>query len=349
VRPVIINARAAARPQITGVERWAREMARRLPELEPERYVVVRPPPALSKRPGQAWEQLLLPAQAARARAAAIYNPANLAPLAWPRNVVQIHDAVALRHPEWYSPAYVRWQRTVMPRIAQRARLVITVSEFSRAELIEFLGIDGERIRVVAGGVDERFSTPRDPAPLLARLGLTRPYVLAVGDRGPRKNLAALRPAIPLLNNEGIDLVVAGGGRGHQLGATLEGARDLGYVADEDLPALYASARAFALPSLHEGFGLTVLEAMAAGVPVVASGRGALPEVVTGAGLLADPADPDAFAAELLRAATSEAERSRLIGAGKQVAARYTWERATRAVHEILSQTVRFETPTDSP
>src|SRR5206468_1831195 len=82
------------------VERWAREMAVRLPEIDPDRYLVMRPPPALSKRPGQAWEQLLLPAAAARARAEAIYNPANLAPLGWPSNVVQIHDAVALRHPE---------------------------------------------------------------------------------------------------------------------------------------------------------------------------------------------------------------------------------------------------------
>src|SRR4051794_12000684 len=135
MRPIVINARAAARPQITGVERWAREMSARLPELDPERYVVLRPPPSLSKRPGQAWEQLLLPALAARARAAAIYNPANLAPLAWPRNVAHIHDAVALRHPEWYSRPYVEYQRRVMPRIAQRARLVITGSEFARAEL----------------------------------------------------------------------------------------------------------------------------------------------------------------------------------------------------------------------
>jgi glycosyltransferase involved in cell wall biosynthesis len=338
VRPIIINARAAARPQITGVERWAREMAVRLPELDPERYLVMRPPPALSKRPGQAWEQLLLPAAAARRGAGVIYNPANLAPLAWRANVVQIHDAVALRHPEWYSPAYVRWQRAIMPRVARRAKLVITVSEFSRAELMEFLGIAGERIRVVPGGVDQRFSTAVDFEPVCARLGLTKPYVLAVGDRGPRKNLEALRPAVSLLRKEGIELVVAGGGRGHQLGSLLEGAHDLGYVADEDLPALYAGARAFALPSLHEGFGLTVLEAMAAGVPVVASRRAALPEVVTGAGVLADPDDWGLFAAAVVQAATDEQQRARLREDGRQVAARYTWERAADAVHRILAR-----------
>src|SRR3954451_8088422 len=313
-------------------------MAVRLPDLDPERYVVMQPPPALSKRPGQAWEQLLLPALAAKARARAIYNPANLAPLGWPRNVVQIHDAVALRHPEWYSPAYVRWQRAMMPRIARKASLLITVSEFSRAELIEFLGVPAARIRVVAGGVDERFRPDVDCEPLKQRLSLSRPYVLVIGDRGPRKNLGALRPAVALLRKEGIDVVIAGGGRGHQLGASLDGARDLGYVADDDLPALYAGARAFALPSLHEGFGLTVLEAMAAGVPVVASSRGALPEVVTGAGLLADPDDWGLFAAAVVQAATDEQERARCREAGKQIAARYTWQRAANEVHAILSR-----------
>ena len=337
MHPVVINARAAARPQITGVERWAREMAERLPQLDPERYIVMRPPPVLSKRPGQAWEQLLLPALAARYRASLLYNPANLAPLAWPRNVVQIHDAVALRHPEWYSTAYVRWQRRMLPAIGQRAKLVITVSEFARAEVSEFLGVPVERIRVVPGGVDERFHPDVDPEPLKRTLGLERPYVLAVGDRGPRKNLQALACAIEPLRAEGIDLVVAGGGRGHQLGAPLPGARDIGYIPDDQLPALYAGARAFALPSLHEGFGLTALEAMAAGVPVVASSRGALPELVGEAGLLVDPVDSDAFTMALLVAATDDSLRLRLIGDGTRVASLYTWDRAARGVHDLLA------------
>jgi glycosyltransferase involved in cell wall biosynthesis len=341
LRPIIINARAAARPQITGVERWAREMARRLPELDPDCYVVLQPPQALSKRPGQLWEQCLLPAYAARARAAAIYNPANLAPLAWPRNVAHIHDAVALRHPEWYSRPYVEWQRRVMPRIAQRASLVLTGSEFARAELSEFLGVPVERIRVMAGGVDERFRPSVDPEPLKRSLGLERPYVLAVGDRGPRKNLDALRSAVEPLRREGVDVVIAGGGRGHQLGAPLPGARDLGYVADDQLPALYAGAQAFVLPSLHEGFGLTALEAMAAGVPVVASTRAALPELIGNAGLLADPSDSEAFTAAVMTAATDEPERARLREEGRILASRYTWERAARGVHGHLSRLSR--------
>ena len=331
---VAIDGRAAVRPELGGVERWARELCARLPQLGD--YTVIRPPATLAHRAGHAWEQIYLPARTRHAEA--LLCPANLAPLAARNAVVIIHDAAPLRHPGWYSPAYVRVQRALLPRIARRAKAVITVSEFSRTELMEFLGVPGERIRVVPGGVDARFSSGVDTEPVLRRLGLTRPYVLAVGDRGPRKNLDALRPAVGLLRKEGIDLVVAGGGRGHQLGSSLDGARDVGYVPDEDLPALYAGAQAFALPSLHEGFGLTVLEAMAAGVPVVASSRAALPELVTGAGLLADPDDWGLFCGAVVKAATDQQERARLSEQGRQVAARYTWERAANAVHGILSR-----------
>src|SRR5436190_16048777 len=137
VRVILVNARAAARPQVGGVERWAREMAARLPALRPDVYAVVRPPRPLAHRAGHAWEQLALPALAAARRADLLFSPANLAPLAWPRNAVLIHDVVALRHPEWYSGTYVAWQRRVLPALARRAPLVLTVSEFSRAEIAE--------------------------------------------------------------------------------------------------------------------------------------------------------------------------------------------------------------------
>jgi len=316
-------------------------MEARLPALDPEQYVVLKPPPAMSKRPGQLWEQFVLPARARRLRAALVYNPANLAPLAFPRNVVQIFDAVALRHPEWYSKPYVRWQRQVMPRIAKRAELVITVSEFSRAEICEFLGVSSERIRVVPGGVDARFTPSVDTERVQRALGITRPYVLTVGDRGPRKNLDALRPVANRMRSEGIDVLVAGGGRAHQLGTPLPGVRDLGYIAEDLLPGLYAGALAFALPSLHEGFGLTALEAMAAGVPVVASSRGALPELVGDAGLTADPDDWGDFAAAVSRAAGDTALRERLRAKGIELASRYTWERTARAVHGHLCRLAR--------
>ena len=119
-RPFAIDARAAARPELGGVERWARELAARLPALRPGGYVVLRPPPALAHRAGHAWEQVVLPARARRLGARALLCPANLAPLAAARTVVVIHDAAPLRHPGWYSGPYASLQRVLLPVVARR-------------------------------------------------------------------------------------------------------------------------------------------------------------------------------------------------------------------------------------
>jgi glycosyltransferase involved in cell wall biosynthesis len=326
---IALNARAAVRPELGGVERWARELAARLPALGD--YGVLRPPAALSHRAGHAWEQAVLPVRARRARL--LLNPANLAPLAFPRNAVVIHDAAALRHPDWYSPLYARWQRAALPRIAKRARVVITVSEFSRRELLELLGVDAH---VVPGGVDPRFLPTADPAPAKAALGLTRPYVLTVASQTARKNLDSLDALCRRLGSEGMELVAAVGDRPQFRSGGAGGggpARPLGHVPDAYLPGLYAGASAFVLPSWHEGFGLTCLEAMACGVPVVAANAGALPETCGEAARYADPGNPEAIATQVLQAVGDEELRAK----GPQRAASFTWERTTRELHALLS------------
>jgi glycosyltransferase involved in cell wall biosynthesis len=333
---VAINARAAVRAQIGGVERVAREMAARLPALRPARYRVVRPPARLAHRAGHLWEQGLLPLRAARC--ALIYSPANLAPALSGRNVVVIHDAAALRHPESYAAGYVAYQRRLLRALVRRARLILTVSEFSRGELVDLLGAEPDRIRVVPGGVDERFAPDADVAAARARYGLARPYVLAVGTASARKGLAALEAAAGALRERGIDVVVAGGVRGYLRGGA-PGLRRLGYVPDHLLPGLYAGARALAMPSRYEGFGLPCLEAMASGTPVVAAARGALPETCGEAALLVEP---DALAEALLTAACDDPARTELIAAGHARAARFPWSRTAEltdaAIGEALAE-----------
>jgi glycosyltransferase involved in cell wall biosynthesis len=331
---VLIDARAAVRPELGGVERWARELARRLPALRPDRYAVARPPAALAHRAGHAWEQAVLPL---RARSAALLlGPANLAPVAFPRNVVVIHDAAVLREPRWYAPAYARWHGALLPAIARRARRVITVSAFSARELRDLTGVEAA---VVPGGVDARFRPDADPAPARAALGLGRPYVLTVASRLARKNLGALGAAAERLSARGMDLVAAGGGRPQfRAGSGERGAvRDLGPVPDAHLPGLYAGARAFVLPSLYEGFGLPCLEAMACGTPVVAADAAALPETCGDAAVYADPRHPAAIAGAIDRA-LEPGTAARLATAGPLRAAAFTWERTARGVDAVIEE-----------
>src|SRR3954452_12029652 len=315
----VIDGRAAVRPELGGVERWARELCARLP------YEVLAPPPSLAHRAGHAWEQFVLPVQSARA--SVLLCPANLAPVAARNVVVILHDAAPLRHPEWYSGLYAAWQRRVLPLIARRARKVITVSPFSRNELLDLLDVEAE---VVYGGVDARFSPDVAPA------RRERPYVLCVASHTARKNLRALAPAAAALRGQGVELVVAGGHRPQFAAESgLEGLTLLGRVPEEQLPGLYAGAEAFVLPSLYEGFGLPVLEAMASGTPVVAANTTALPDTAGGAARLADP-DPEALREALLTLLGDTAERTRLRDAGLQRAREFTWERTAREVDAIV-------------
>jgi glycosyltransferase involved in cell wall biosynthesis len=346
VAPIVLNCRAAARPTITGVERWTLEVSRRLRALDPQRYLIASPPAwAHSGAAGHAWEQLALPALAARHHARTIFCPANLAPVAWPGNVIVVHDAAVLRAPGAYSKAYRAWHRGIGLTAARRARAVVTVSEFSRRELVELGGLDPERLTVIGGGVGERFSPAaggngsEDPATqrAMATLGLRAPYVLTIATDDPRKNLDALLPCAAALKQRGIELVWAGDSRPQfARTAPLTGLRELGYVPDELLVGLYRGAEAFVLPSRYEGFGLTCLEAMACGTPVIAADRAALPEVCGDAALLVDPDDPSAITAAVLAACEDRSLAQQLCAAGIKRAHGFTWERAATACDALL-------------
>jgi glycosyltransferase involved in cell wall biosynthesis len=227
-----------------------------------------------------------------------------------------IHDLVPLRHPEWVQGRTRRMHGAKYRNAARTCDVVFANSEFTRREVVELLGVPAERVRVAYPGVGERFA-PDGP-----RADLDGPYLLAVGTLEPRKNLATAQRAAELV---GLRLAVVGA---HGWGG-VEAEGSVGRVSDERLAELYRGAEAFVYPSRFEGFGMPIVEAMASGVPVVASSHASLDEASGDAALRADPDDPTAFAAALERAL---GERDELVRRGLAHAARFSWLETGRAL-----------------
>ncbi len=271
------------------------------------------------------WYPLRLPALARRHRLDVLHCPTfrgPLAPLQCPL-VVTVHDLAVLHHPETFNLWTRQYSRQCVPRVVRAARLVIAVSESTKAEVVELLRVPEERVRVVPNGVGDAFG-PDGPAE-------DGDYVLAVGTLEPRKNLQRLAEATRSL---GVELRVVGepGWGRVALGG---GVRLLGRVPDERLAALYRGARCLAYPSLHEGFGLPIVEAMACGAPVVTSRGGATEEVAGGAAVLVDPLDPRSIADGIERAA-SRREELRALGLSRARA--FSWEATAAATAAVYRE-----------
>jgi glycosyltransferase involved in cell wall biosynthesis len=295
-------------------------------------------------------EQLLLPRLASGAGVELLHSLASTAPLRGRfARVVTVHDLIYARFPEAHAGIRDRGMRLLVPAAARRSSRVIADSESTREDLVELLGLDPGRIDVVPLGLGALARAHATPAQeLRERLGLGRREVLlTLSAKRPHKNLRVLLDALAEIEQRARPLLVLPGYptayeaelREHATARGLDGdVRFLSWVSAEDLEGLWALARAFVFPSLYEGFGLPVLEAMARGLPVACSNASSLPEVAGEAALLFDPRRPAQIAAALTRLLTDGALRERLRELGRVRVREFTWERTARLTLESYAR-----------
>ena len=342
----------------TGVQRHAREVVREIDRLLEEAstpadrsWTLLAPPGAkidlplarihanvVGKLRGHAWEQLELPRYASDG---ILLGFANTGPLLHARHVVTIHDASVFAVPEAFSLVFRQWYRFLLPRLARRACLTLTDSQFSAAELTRHAAVDPAKLRVVPLGAEHLRSAEPDTS-ILDRFSLrAQPFVLAVGSQSPHKNFARFVEAAAPLAERGYRIVVAGGTNPRIFGEAtqhLHAFTAVGYVTDRQLRALYESASCFVFPSLYEGFGLPPLEAMSLGCPVVASSVPPVREVCGDAAVYCDPYRSEDIRRAILEVLEAPDRGMELRRRGAARAAMFTWKRTARHVLEVVDE-----------
>lgn len=363
------------RAQLSGTGRYIQEIFRELPEAAPDFQFLLYTKPdqehhfetrgsaqleVLPQCPSSpvmrvGWELLNFSRLLKEDRVELYHGPANFLP---PRKVcpyvLTLHDMVYFHNPKRTFALRAKYWQWYIRATWRYADAIVTVSEFSKQQILKYLPVDPGRIHVVYNGVEQRFFQPASSeqrASLRDRHGLDKPYILYIGRLDPDKNVRRLIHAYGMLHKSGLrnyDLVI-GGIREYKTSdlptiiakwGIQDRVRFLGFVEDKELTTLYQEAAAFCYPSLNEGFGLPVIEAMAAGAPVVTSNLSSLPEVIGDTGYTVDPFSVKAIARGLKRALTSDT--TALVSAACERAKTFTWRRSaeqTAAVYrEILGK-----------
>ena len=287
------------------------------------------------------WPNLLLPGRAGRDGFDLIHATTHygtFVPCAH-RNVITITDVSPLLHPETHGRMQVYYHKYVLPAVLKRADAIITISVSSKRDILSCYPVDEGKVQVIHLGVDSRFQPTRGVENDFTR-SLPERYILNIGTLEARKNLPRLLEAYAMARSRGLEQkLLIGGASGWRLSNLArivdthkleEHVRFLGFVEDADLPQLYSKADFFVYPSLYEGFGMPIVEAMACGTPVITSGCSSMPEVAGDAALLVDPLDPADLAEKMVALAGSEELCRSLSERGRGRAARFTWEQTAR-------------------
>jgi glycosyltransferase involved in cell wall biosynthesis len=341
---IAVNARFLTQ-RVTGVQRSAMEISRHLRKLNREtkflspRNLIQKEMAAFLRAEarghilGHAWEQLTLPAYLWRKGNPWLLNLANTGPLFYGKQIVTIHDVSFLSHPGWFSKKAYYYYRFLIPAIARRAVKIITVSEFSKREIIRHLHIPGDKIKVIYNG-GAVFSQGQCPERKGENYGK---YILAVASLDPRKNYRRILLAYKKLEMGDIKLILVGAENRVFKGGVLKDLKEAGenviyrgYVSNGELADLYQEARLLVYPSLYEGFGIPPLEAMACGCPVVASHAASLPEICGDAAHYVDPYSAESIAEGIHKVLTDGSWRENLILRGRERTKRFSWNKSAK-------------------
>lgn len=329
----------------TGVQRYTNEILERLGRD----VSTISPKFCAQGIFGHAWEQFILPSHL---DGKTLWSPSNSGPLNVENQVVSIMDITPLDHPEWMGKKFASWYRFLTPRLVKKVRAIITISEFSRDRLIHYFPAIKEKIFVTPLASDERFkrACEKDILNIIHKYKIpTRRYILVLGSLEPRKNLTNILSAWKRVvgsTSSDIHLIIAGA-----LGSTRvfginsfeyanfklpDRAHLIGYVDDNDLPALYSGATLLVYLSLYEGFGLPPLEAMSCATPVLTSNITSLPEVVGVGGLMANPYNVADIAHQMHKVINNATLLEELSEYGLLRSQRFSWEKTTKFTKEIL-------------
>lgn len=297
------------------------------------------------------YNQWILPRKARRAKLDVLHMPANLGPMFPPcPMVVTILDASVFRYPQYFTRVHRTKMKILVPRVARKAHHILTISEHAKLEIVHFLEIPPEKVTVTYLAVSSAFCplSAEDIDKTRRKYDLPKRFVLSVCTLEPRKNIIQLLRAFAQLRKKGIDCpLVHTGAKGwlcEEIFAEAEhlnlgsSVRFLGRVSLQDLISLYNSATVFAYPSLYEGFGIPVLEAMACGCPVVTSNVSSIPEVIGDAGIMIDPDDEESLAAALRQVLDNPDKAETMRKSGIERAKRFSWERCARETLSVYQQ-----------
>lgn len=370
-----IDYTSAAR-QRAGIGRYTRELVRALLSLESaHQYTIfaaagglkdddwkrgvqrqgahVHPLPLSDDWLARLWHRLRLPipVEVVTGPLDVFYSPDFTLPptMRVTKTLLTVHDLSFVHHPDAFVPSLRHYLERIVPRSIHQADRVLTDSAHTRSDLITLFDVSPEDVTVIYPGVDSRFQPEPEPGErerLRERYGIAdEPYILTVGTLQPRKNYVRLIEGFVQFQqdaNTRAQLLIAGG-RGWLYDEIVaeasrhDSVRLLGFVEDEDLPALYRGSTVFALTSLYEGFGLPVLEAMACGVPVVCSNTSSLPEVAGKGALLVNPLNPDELTEALARVLADEGLRDRMVGRGLAQATNFTWAESAGQLLRVIN------------